>query len=94
MFWQRVDPDVGMLRDICVKIDDQARRAGQVIDNLRKFIRKQEIETQSLDVNRVIGDVMSLIDADAHSEGIPVFVRSGVGLPRYAPTPCSSSRYC
>jgi len=79
---QRAQPDVAMLTDVCVKIDDQARRAGQVIGNLRKFIRKQEIETQSLDVNRVITDVMSLIEADAHSEGIPVHVHAGDGLPK------------
>jgi two-component system sensor kinase FixL len=79
---QRPEPDVAMLADICTKIDDQARRAGQVIGNLRKFIRKQEIETQALDVNRVIADVMSLIEADARSEGIPVHVRAGEGLPK------------
>jgi two-component system sensor kinase FixL len=79
---QRAEPDVGLLADICNKIDDQARRAGQVIDNLRKFIRKQEIETHLLDVNRVVGDVLSLIEADAHSEGIPVEVRAGQGLPK------------
>ena len=78
---QRGNPDVATLADICAKIDDQARRAGQVIDNLRKFIRKQEIDTQSLDVNRVVDDVMSLIEVDAHSEGIPVHVRSANGLP-------------
>jgi two-component system sensor kinase FixL len=79
---QRAQPDVAMLTDICTKIDEQARRAGQVIGNLRKFIRKQEIETQALDVNRVIADVMSLIEADAHSEGIPVHVRGGEALPK------------
>jgi C4-dicarboxylate-specific signal transduction histidine kinase len=63
-------------------MDEQARRAGQVIDNLRKFIRKQDIETQSLDVNRVIEDVMSLIEADARSEGIPLHVNAGEGLPK------------
>lgn len=78
---QRSKPDVGMLTDICEKIDDQARRAGQVIDNLRKFIRKQEIETQSLDVNRVVEGVLSLIEVDAHSESIPVQVQLGDGLP-------------
>jgi len=78
---QHAQPDMAMLTDICGKIDDQARRAGQVIGNLRKFIRKQEIETQSLDVNRVVADVMSLIEADARSEGIPVHVRAGEGLP-------------
>jgi two-component system sensor kinase FixL len=75
-------PDTKLLEEVCGKIDDQARRAGQVIDNLRKFIRKQEIATQSLDVNRVVADVMSLIEADARSEGIPVHVTAGSGLPR------------
>jgi two-component system sensor kinase FixL len=79
---QRPDLDVGTLTDVCGKMDEQARRAGQVIDNLRKFIRKQDIETQSLDVNRVIEDVMSLIEADARSEGIPVHVNAGEGLPK------------
>lgn len=79
---QRGKPDAAMLADICAKIDDQARRAGQVIDNLRKFIRKQDIETQLLDVNRVIGDVMTLIEADAHSESIPVHVHAAEGLPK------------
>ena len=78
---QRDEPDIAMLAEICGKIDDQARRAGQVIANLRKFIRKQEIETQLLDVNQVVADVMTLIDADARSEGIPLQVRSGHGLP-------------
>ena len=79
---QRDNPDIAMLIEICNKIDDQARRAGQVIDNLRKFIRKQDIDTQSLDVNRVVDDVLNLIEVDAHSEGIPVHVRGADGLPR------------
>jgi len=79
---QRGNPDIAMLADICNKVDDQARRAGQVIDNLRKFIRKQEIETQSLDVNSIVKDVLNLIEVDAHSEGIPVRVRAAEGLPR------------
>lgn len=78
---QRDDVDMEMLKDICGKIDDQARRAGQVIANIRKFIRKQEIETESLDVTRVIADVMTLIEADARSEGIPVHVRAAENLP-------------
>jgi two-component system sensor kinase FixL len=78
---QQSNPDIAMLGDICKKIDDQARRAGQVIENLRKFIRKQDIDTQSLDVNRVVDDVLNLIEVDAHSEGIPVRVRAAARLP-------------
>ncbi|HUQ50823.1 MAG TPA: PAS domain S-box protein, partial [Gammaproteobacteria bacterium] len=78
---QGTEPDMAMVMDACGKIDEQARRAGQVIDNLRRLIKKQEIETESLDVNRVVGDVLSLIEADAHSEGIPVHVLAADGLP-------------
>jgi C4-dicarboxylate-specific signal transduction histidine kinase len=69
------------LHDICTKIDDQARRAGQVIENLRKFIRKQEIDTQALDVNAVIRDVWNLIEADANAEGITLVSRYADDLP-------------
>ena len=78
---QKPDPDIALLEDVYGKIDQQARRAGQVIDNLRKLIRKQAVDTQSLDVNHVVDDVMSLIEADARSEGIPVQLRKGIGLP-------------
>jgi two-component system sensor kinase FixL len=78
---QQPQLSVDMLRDVCGKIDDQARRAGQVIENLRKFIRKQEIDTQSLDVNKVVLDVLNLIEADAHAEGIPVRVVTEDRLP-------------
>jgi len=74
-------PDVDMIHDICAKIDDQARRAGQVIENLRKFIRKQEIQTQLLDVNHAVRDVVNLIEADARAAGVPVELRMAEGLP-------------
>jgi two-component system sensor kinase FixL len=77
----REQPDMATLHEICKKIDDQARRAGEVIENLRKFIRKQEIKTQSLDVNRVVRDVLNLIEADAHAEGIPIRIDATEGLP-------------
>ena len=78
---EHAEPDMGTLREICTKVDEQARRAGQVIENLRKFIRKQEISTQSLDVNKVVRDVLNLIEADAHAEGIPIRVAAAEGLP-------------
>jgi two-component system sensor kinase FixL len=78
---QTPNPDIAKLAEICGKIDDQARRAGQVIANIRKFIRKQDIDTQSLDVNRVVADVLTLIEADARSEGIAVHVDARDGLP-------------
>jgi len=78
---EREQPDVTTLIDICRKVDEQALRAGRVIENLRKFIKKQDIRTASLDVNAVVKDIMNLVDADAHAEGIHVTTRYGDGLP-------------
>lgn len=59
---------------VCEKIAKQARRAGQVIENLRNFIRDQEVQKDELDLNAVVADIVSLINADAHAEGIRVDV--------------------
>ncbi len=74
--------DITVLQDICTKVDEQARRAGQVIENLRKFIRKQEIETKPLDINALVVEVLNLIEADARAEGIRVDMRLGENLPQ------------
>ena len=62
------------LEELCQKIAHQARRAGQVIENLRNFIRKQEVHKDHLDLNAVVADIVSLVNADARAEGIVVDV--------------------
>ncbi|HTL31522.1 MAG TPA: PAS domain S-box protein [Kofleriaceae bacterium] len=77
---EREHPEMQTLIDVCKKIDEQALRAGRVLENLRKFIRKQEIRTEPIDLNKVIVDVLNLIEADAHAEGIRVVLRLGSEL--------------
>jgi two-component system sensor kinase FixL len=78
---ERDQPAMTALLDVCRKIDEQARRAGDVLANLRKFIRKQEVEAHVLDVNAVIADVANLIEADATAEGIPLEIHYGKRVP-------------
>jgi len=78
---EREQPGMQTLIDVCTKIDEQALRAGRVLENLRKFIRKQEIRSEPIDVNKTVVDVLNLIEADAHAEGIRVGLRLGTGLP-------------
>ena len=78
---EREQPGMQTLIDVCTKIDEQALRAGRVLENLRKFIRKQEIRAEPIDVNKTVVDVLNLIEADAHAEGIRVALRLGTGLP-------------
>ena len=78
---ERQPTNVAALSGIAEKIDAQARRAGQVIENVRKFIRRQESVTETLDVNRVLADARDLMEADAHAAGIRLDVRYGADLP-------------
>jgi C4-dicarboxylate-specific signal transduction histidine kinase len=74
-------PKVESALEVCRKIEEQALRAGQVVQNIRKFVRQQELTTETLDVNRVIADVWGLIEADTRAQGIKASVRYTEGLP-------------
>jgi two-component system sensor kinase FixL len=74
-------PRTAAASDVCKKIEEQALRAGQVIRNIRQFIRQQEVISETLDVNQAIGDVWELIEADTRAEGISAIVRYADGLP-------------
>jgi len=78
---ERQPTNVAALSGIAEKIDAQARRAGQVIENVRKFIRRQESVTETLDVNQVLADARDLMEADAHAAGIRLEVRYAEDLP-------------
>jgi two-component system sensor kinase FixL len=74
-------PKTAVASDVCKKIEEQALRAGQVIRNIRQFIRQQEVTPEMLDVNRALADVWELIEADTRAEGISAVVRYADGLP-------------
>ena len=74
--------DEEALKRACAAIATQVHRAGQVIENLRSFIRKRDIEKKSLDLNAVVSDAMTLVLADANRAGIPVSTSLKGKLPR------------
>ena len=76
------DPiDVDGLESSCTRISDQALRAGEIIQNLRSFVRREPPRMEPLDVNQVVIDVFGLIDSDARAEAIPVTTDLGKDLP-------------
>jgi two-component system sensor kinase FixL len=74
-------PENRELDQICDKIAGQAQRASQVISKLRDFIRKQEVKKEVLNLNEVVSGALSLVEADAHAEGIEVKLEYGADLP-------------
>ncbi len=76
------DPiDTEGLKSSCTRISDQALRAGEIIQNLRGFVRRDAPRMEPLDVNRVVIDILELINSDARAEGIPITTELGTALP-------------
>jgi two-component system sensor kinase FixL len=78
---ERGETDKETLRTACAGIADQVERAGEVIRNLRKFVRMREIEKERLSLEQIIDGVMVLIQADASHAGIQVETHLVDGLP-------------
>jgi signal transduction histidine kinase/integral membrane sensor domain MASE1 len=58
-------PDLGEIRAILSDIIDDDKRAGEVIQRLREFLRKGETELSLLDINVLVRDVVKLVSSDA-----------------------------
>lgn len=78
---QSDSPEIDAVIDVCKKIDEQAHRAGQVIRNIRNFVRQQDLVSESLDVNRMIADVWDLVETDTNAQGLKAVARYAKGLP-------------
>ena len=58
-------PDLAEVRGALEDIARDTRRAGEVIRQIRAFVKKDEPRFQSLDLNRVIEEVVRLLHADS-----------------------------
>lgn len=74
-------PDMNRLVSACRKIDQQARRAGQIVHEMRRLIREPQLKLDRLDVNEVVGDLLPLIEAAASAEGVTVTADYAPNLP-------------
>jgi two-component system sensor kinase FixL len=63
------------------KIGAQAERAGQVIRGLRALVRRRDEVREPLDVNRLIRDVIKLVDFEARAAGDRLVLKLADGLP-------------
>lgn len=80
-FLERGDADPESLRSACEGIAEQVQRAGDVITNLRNFVRTRKIEKRRLDPKKLVDGIMVLINADAAHEGVVVVTDFADSLP-------------
>jgi signal transduction histidine kinase/integral membrane sensor domain MASE1 len=64
-FLDHTSPDLGEIREILSDIVDDDRRAGEVIQRLREFLRKGDADFSPLDMNGLLRDVVKLVASDA-----------------------------
>lgn len=73
------EPDA--LRSACRGIAEEVQRAGRVLENLRSFVRRREIESEPLDLNQMIEGALTLVSADSSSAGVTVYTHFDRSLP-------------
>ena len=74
LFMQSASPDLDEVRAILADVIKNDRRAGAVIDRMRALLKRHELEVIRLDVGDVIGDVVTLMRADAVSRHVKLDV--------------------
>jgi C4-dicarboxylate-specific signal transduction histidine kinase len=79
--WLKNDrPNLQHLREALEDIASDGRRAGEIISRIRSLVKKTEPQSVSLDVNEVVGEVVSLIAHEAQRRQVDVEVELE-GLP-------------
>jgi PAS domain S-box-containing protein len=75
------------VRGVLRAIAEQGKRAGDIIRHLRELIRKGEVERVRLDVNQLLGAVLTLVHGDALAKGVSLRRSLGEGLPAVSGNP-------
>ncbi|MUV13666.1 sensor histidine kinase [Noviluteimonas gilva] len=77
-------PDLTEIRDIIDDIVVDDRRAGEVIQRLRKWLRKEHVDHVPLGLNGVVLDALHLVRADLLQRGVDVHLELAGELPHVA----------
>jgi len=65
-------PNLGEARGALSKIIEDGRRAGQVIDSVRTMFKKGGVNTEQIDINELIENILALARGQIQKEGISV----------------------
>ncbi|MEX0654594.1 MAG: PAS domain S-box protein [Phycisphaeraceae bacterium] len=72
------------LRTVFDRIAGQADRAGQIIRRLRRFVRKREPQRSTVNVNRLVRDVIELIEPEIRHQSVQMQLDLADALPAVA----------
>lgn len=75
------DPDVPEIRDALREITGQAVRAGEIIRKLRGLVARSDGESRPTNINRLISELTTLVQASVKAHDVNYQLRLGTGLP-------------
>ena len=76
------EPDLDELRATLADIVADERRAKDLVQKLRRFLRRGEVERGELEVREVLEEVLQLVGREAQVRGVPLRLEAGEPLPR------------
>ena len=76
----------GELQSAIEQISQQAKRASDMIRRIGKFVRKDEAQTASADLNAMIRNIYGLVEADSLSRGVRIRLDLADRLPAVSVT--------
>jgi len=65
------------LSEILEMAKEQANRAGDIIRNLREFVRKESKNKETFELDRIIYDIVTFLKGEAQTSGIIIELRLG-----------------
>jgi PAS domain S-box-containing protein len=78
----RDEPDIEEAREAVLRIVQDVTRASEIISRIRGLFKQGESERASLDVNEVIGEMISLLRSEAGRHAISVHAELAPELPK------------
>ncbi len=81
-FLQRDDDDGAEVEAALLDIGEDAGRAREIIQNLRRLMRKGEIRRESVDINTTVDEVLRFVKPETTRLGVGVELVTLQGLPR------------
>ena len=75
--------DIDELRATAADMVADNRRAGELIQQLRRFLRRGEGERVALDFREILDDALRLVGNEAANKGVEVAVEHGQVLPKF-----------
>jgi C4-dicarboxylate-specific signal transduction histidine kinase len=78
----RVEPNLGDVREALQQIASQAVRAGAIIRRLRNLVRHTDSERRPGDINALVEEMRELMETDARVHGVRLRFELAQGLPR------------